>query len=115
PSLSLLSTSSGQQQINVVGTTTVALDRHHLKLGADVRQLQSQLPARPYDLWVNFGALPNTSTDYSISANLNTQPTAVRPRFTNLSLFAQDTWFASPRFTLDLGLRWELNPPPAEA
>jgi hypothetical protein len=93
----------------------VALERHRVKLGIDARRLESHLQARPYDLFANVADLNATMADAITSASLSTQPTAVRPRFTNLSLFAQDTWFASPRFTLDLGVRWELNPPPTEA
>jgi hypothetical protein len=36
----------------------------------------------------------------------------LRPRFSNLSLFAQDTWRVAPRLALDLGVRWEVNPAP---
>jgi hypothetical protein len=36
------------------------------------------------------------------------------PQFTNLSLFAQDTWRASARMTVTYGLRWEYNPPPSD-
>src|SRR6266567_4234865 len=29
----------------------------------------------------------------------------------NVSLYGQDTWRITPRFTLTYGLRWDLNPP----
>src|SRR5208282_4636869 len=34
------------------------------------------------------------------------------PLYMNFSAFAQDEWRMSPRFSLSLGLRWEVNPAP---
>src|SRR5260370_30922066 len=34
------------------------------------------------------------------------------PLYTNFSAFAQDQWKVSRRFSLSLGLRWEVNPAP---
>ena len=42
---------------------------------------------------------PNYSTGY--------------PLYTNFSTFAQDEWRVSPRLSLSLGLRWEVNPAPS--
>src|SRR5262249_50853917 len=39
----------------------------------------------------------------------------MNPIYWNLSLFGQDAWRPSAHLSLDLGLRWELNPPPTEA
>src|SRR5262249_7660007 len=36
--------------------------------------------------------------------------TMLQPSFLNLSAYAQDKWQVSPRLTLDLGLRWDINP-----
>ena len=29
----------------------------------------------------------------------------------NISLYGQDTWKITPRFTMTYGLRWDVNPP----
>jgi len=115
PSLTLTSTSTEQHQINMVGTTTVELERHRLKFGLDVRQLTTRLRPRNYDLSFEFVGVSNVSAGETTQARLSAQPTELWPRFANLSMFAQDTWIASSRLTLDVGLRWELNPPPGEA
>jgi hypothetical protein len=114
PSLGYSASSTAQRQLNIVGTTTVMLDRHRVKVGVDVRRLQTWLRPRVYDLLTKF------DNSYDIAAShpaawLSTQPDELFPQFTNLSLFAQDTWIASSRLTVDTGVRWELNPPPGEA
>ncbi len=116
PALTESSSSTEQHQINIVGTTTVAFDRHRVKFGIDLRQLRARLPPRDYDLLVNVAdATLLTSAGYGSLGILNTQPTDIQPRFTNLSAFAQDTWSVLSRVTFDVGVRWELNPPPGEA
>jgi hypothetical protein len=115
PSLSVMSASTAQRQLNIVGTATVDLDRHQLKFGLDVRQLQTRLRQRPYDLSAAFLDVSTVSAGQTTSASLSTQALELWPRFANLSMFAQDTWVVSPRLTVDAGLRWELNPPPGEA
>lgn len=116
PSVNLSSSSTDQRQINIVGTTTVALEPHRLKFGVDLRQLQTSLRPRNYDLYLGVLNVSSVSAQgLAIVGSLSARPTELWPRFTNLSLFAQDTWIASPRLTLDAGVRWELNPPPSEA
>jgi hypothetical protein len=115
PSLSVLNSSTDQRQINVVGATTVATDRHRVKVGVDVRTLETRLRPRDYDLWVNLADTNSLRADSTAQVSLSAQPADLRPQFTNASLFVQDTWMASARVTIDAGVRWELNPPPGEA
>jgi outer membrane receptor protein involved in Fe transport len=52
----------------------------------------------------------NTVTD-----TLNIRGTAfstINPIYNNYSLFLQDDWRATNRFSVSLGLRWDINPSP---
>ena len=105
---------SSQRQVNIVNSTSLNVGAHQLKFGIDYRRLMPILAPEKYQLFVSYSSqqaiLNNQSGFVSISARQQ-----AKPIYTNFSAFAQDTWQASRRLTLDLGLRWELNPPPTEA
>jgi len=101
-----------QRHLNVVDNVSVVAGSHSLKFGADFRWLAPI-----------YGTLDTQSATVSSESSVqngvvNTliivtqQPS--EPRFANYSVYGQDTWRVSKRLTLDLGLRWELNPPPTE-
>jgi len=115
-----------QRQLNIVDNVSWVKGGHQLKFGIDWRrltpiygppayQLQSTLISSGFfdvffdpnqvDL-IKSGTLGRVSIGASQVAH---------PIFDNFSVYAQDTWKLSPRLTLDLGLRWEVNPPPSEA
>jgi hypothetical protein len=99
-----------ERQLNFVDTFSWAFGTHQLKFGIDYRRLTptaaevngyaffpsdfAQLTAGTVD-----SALLSAGDPFSVSLN-------------NYSLFAQDTWKASSRLTLNYGLRWEINTPP---
>jgi hypothetical protein len=114
PSLTIgRSSDNANQQFNIVEGFVVNRGRHAFKFGVDYRRLAidfrvntSISPTFPTIAALTAGLVPS----YSVTAR---QPN-IRPILHNTSLFAQDTWRASQRLTVTYGLRWELNPAPAE-
>ncbi len=102
-----------QRQINIIDNVGVALGSHQLKIGIDFRRINSVYGARDQNsltLSGEAGVRNGTLLAATIAA---VRP--AEPQYENFSAFVQDTWQASKRLTLDLGLRWEFNPPPTEA
>lgn len=98
------------------------LERHHLKVGGEVRDYRSDgfnhLFARGQAVFA--GALTgNPVADLVLGLpsitllGVNDNPQRLRTRAVNL--FIQDDWRVTPRVTLNAGLRYEYNEPPYDA
>jgi hypothetical protein len=105
---------SYNRQINVVDTVSLVTGAHHVKFGVDYRRLMPLYGPRTYFQSVIFRSEADMRNGTASSLGISAQEEA-RPLFDNFSMYGQDTWKLSRRVTLDLGLRWELNPPPGEA
>ena len=101
-----------QQQLNIVDNLTWVARNHNLKFGADYRQLTPVAQPRTYALLLNFFSLANLQAAAPGLVQVFSND-RVRVQAKNLSLYGQDSWRLSKRLTLDLGLRWEFNPPPS--
>ncbi len=100
-----------ERQFQTTGSLAVHLARHDLQVGADYRSL---LAVRR-DAAPALGVIADDVADLASQQNLwVAQSAAVEESagVTELSLWIQDTWRASPRFTLTAGLRWEFSPAP---
>jgi hypothetical protein len=104
---------SYQRQINIVDNVSLIKGAHSLKFGIDWRRLTPTFGPWKYGqfvLFLNEAAITTGMANFvSISAYRGAHPI-----FNNYSAYVQDTWKLSPRLTVDLGMRWELNPAPRD-
>jgi Carboxypeptidase regulatory-like domain/TonB dependent receptor len=104
-------TAQFQRQYNLVDTFSISSGAHQLKLGIDYRRMSPVYRPASFRRTVGLDNLLEIETAevniYDHSAY------GAEPIFTNLSIFAQDTWRAGRDLSLTYGLRWEMNPPPS--
>ena len=104
-----------QRQWNVVETLSFAVAAHELKVGVDFRHLSPSTQGTDHRRFLFYSNISQVLTG-AVPAllRITTGVPILEPTFTNLSVFAQDTWRLSPRLTLTYGLRYEVNPAPSE-
>jgi hypothetical protein len=104
---------NASRQWNLVDMLNLSLGHHTLKFGIDYRHIKS--PITPPDIeafteWTSAATLQNNSTALSYIYNSKD----ATPLFNETALFIQDEVRIHPRLALSLGLRWEVDPSPAE-
>lgn len=108
-----------QRQLNYIDTLGWTKGKHTFKFGTDIRHLTPTNGYRPWDIGYDFDSvqeLATTQVPTNGYANVDTYDTTeLRPVFNDVSFFAQDSWQAKPRLTINYGLRWDYDPPPSEA
>jgi Carboxypeptidase regulatory-like domain/TonB-dependent Receptor Plug Domain len=103
-----------QRQLNLVDSLSWGLGSHQLRFGADYRRMMPVSGFNAYDLIAIFASMQQVQNSTAGTGSIISQ-TEFRPVYSNFSAYGQDTWKLSRRLALDLGLRWEVNPPPGEA
>ena len=105
-------TTQPQHAWNANDSITFSRGHHLFKAGVDFRRISSLLIPRSPSVSSVFnssdGIITNTS-EYGIAEVQST----TYPAYSNLAIYIQDELRAARRLNLSLGLRWELNPPPA--
>jgi hypothetical protein len=102
-----------QRQVNVIDNLSVTRAGHQLKFGVDYRWLAPFESPYAYRQFVQFSGMSaapgGVLSGMAVAANSQSmQGNALLAR--NVSLYGQDTWKITPRFTLTYGLRWDVNP-----
>lgn len=114
PQVAINDSGTMQRQFNIINTLSLTTAAHQWKFGFDYRRLAPVLSPRAYVLALIFSTTANlmngVAPNASVSAGFET-----RPIYHEFSAFARDSWRVSRRLTLDLGLRWDVNPAPGEA
>jgi len=102
-----------QNQTNIVDTLSWNTGAHSLKFGVDYRRLAPSLGGRFFSNTITFTNITQLATGIVPTGTTAQIEKFLEPRYHNFSLFAQDAWRLTPRFTLTYGLRWEVNPAPS--
>ena len=99
---------------NAVDSVNTLIGRHRIKVGFDflrfksIRNSSSHL-VEPF--YYSPGELEtNQAMEIFAEQFVNSAPV-----FSNTAVFVQDDWQVRPRFSLSLGLRWEIDPAPHNA
>lgn len=100
-----------QRQAQLIDAITMMRGNHSVKIGGDYRYLESTRAPGALGVTEWFDAMTDVQSG-RVSLLSNSLQAPTKPHVRNLSLFVQDTWWASPRFTFTYGLRWDVNPPP---
>jgi len=105
-----------QTQFNITDAFSLSVGRHNLKFGFDWRRMgndQSLPSVYEYPVFSNASQIlsntPQFITLFSFAGS------SMKPVYHNFSTFVQDEWRVTPRLSLSLGLRWDINPAPKDA
>jgi hypothetical protein len=104
-----------QRQYNVVNDLTIVTGNRIVKFGVDYRRLIPSFDSRTIGISYTFGNFRNAANPalWSVPTAVSVQSFAPVSDFyiNNFSAYASDSWRVNRRLNLNLGLRWEFNPP----
>jgi hypothetical protein len=113
PTWQALANTNSQRQYNITDTHSWSHGAHQLKFGLDWRRLTTFVKAITNDQFYEFGSESSViANSADLAEVLSFTSVPVEPVYHNFSSFVQDEWKATSRFSLSLGLRWDINPAP---
>ncbi|HYK88037.1 MAG TPA: TonB-dependent receptor [Acidobacteriota bacterium] len=103
--------------IQLTNTLTRVMGRHNLRIGGEIRRV-SMDNIQPNNLTGNFifdgQGTGNPFADFLVGylgkSTVDVQTEYLKSRAWANAVFVQDDWKATPRITLNLGLRWQFDP-----
>jgi carboxypeptidase family protein/TonB-dependent receptor-like protein len=98
-----------QHQVNFLDTLSLQKGSHSLKLGVDFRRLSPLYAPPEYSQVAFFSNVASAGIGKLAFGQVSTGLNRTIFLFRNLSVFAQDTWYALPRLSLTYGLRWDVD------
>lgn len=99
-------------QINVVDDAEFSNHGHVVQIGIDVRRMSPKVATANYTQQVEFSSISAVLDGPALFAVVEAT-TPVSASFFNTSIYAQDTWRPTHRFTATAGVRWEYSSSPA--
>jgi hypothetical protein len=102
-----------QRQVNLIDNLSLTKGPHQLKFGVDYRWLAPFSSPFAYRAFVAFSGISAVPGGALSGTSLFAQPATFQGNALltqNFSLYGQDTWKITPRFTMTYGLRWDINP-----
>ena len=100
---------SNVEQFQANGAVDWVLNNHQFTFGADFRRLSLDISAANSERNVLFAGVTQSLNGTASRISQVTRNISETPGLNNFSLFAQDAWRISPRFNLNLGLRWDAD------
>jgi len=102
-----------QRQLNLVSALVLVSGTHSSKFGANFRRVMPIIRLRTFERSVLIEGVNQSLAGIATRQSELHRLTPQTPHFDNLSLYIQDEWRPTANLIWTYGVRWEVNPAPA--